>query len=178
MSGAVALVERFSSRKKALDWLNGEGHKVSTGKFYKDCALGFPAVDKDGSLSKYQVLTYGLSLNKQVQPDSEALSSREWDLRKAKADAKMAEIKAEKMQRENDSLWLHADEAWGAVAGLVGSLRDCIRHHLYTAQRELVQIAGGEQERSQEVFEFADGVIDKAFNEVAGSSIDLKFGGE
>ncbi len=167
--------ERFSNRKKALDWLQEQGHKISTGKFYKNCKEGFPAVAVDGSLSRYQVLTYGLSLNKEVLVDPEKLSTREFDQRKAKADAEMAEMKAKKMHREEDKLWLHADDAWSLVAGLTGKLRDSIRHQLYSTQREVVQTAGGEQDRAQEVFEFIDQLIDKAFNEVAGESINITF---
>lgn len=167
--------ERFPSRKKGLDWLRSHGHKISTGKFYQDCKAGFPAVADNGSVSKYQVLTYGLALNKQVRPDIDAMDSREYDLRKSKADAKIAEIKAARMEREADKLWLHADDAWSLLAGLLGNLRDCVRHHLYTGQREVVFTAAGEQDRSQEVFEFMDSLVDKAFNETAGESVNIRF---
>ncbi len=167
--------ERFASRKKALDWLKEQGHKVSTGKFYKNCKEGFPAVATDGSLSRYQVLTYGLSLSKQVLADPEKLSTREFDQRKAKADADIAEMKAKKMHREQDKLWLHADDAWSLVAGLTGKLRDSIRHQLYSSQRDVVQTAGGDQNRAQEVFEFMDQLVDRAFNEVVGESINVQF---
>ena len=148
----IRAAERFKSRKKALDWLRSHGHKVSTGKFYQDCKAGFPAVAEDGSVSKYQVLTYGLALNKQIQPDMDAMDSREYNLRKAKADAKIAEMKAARMEREADRLWLHADDAWSLLAGLMGNLRDCVRHHLYTGPRDVVFTAVGDQDRSQEVF--------------------------
>lgn len=167
--------ERFKSRKKALEWLRSQGHKVATGKFYQDCNAGFPVVGADKSVSKYQVLTYGLALNKKVQPDMDALDSREYNLRKAKAEAKIAEIKAARMERESDRLWLHADDAWSLLAGLLGNLRDCVRHHLYTGQREVVFTAVGDQDRSQEVFEFMDSLIDKAFNETAGGSVNIRF---
>ncbi len=167
--------ERFKSRKKALDWLQGQGHKVSQGKFYQDCKAGFPYVAKDGSVSKYQVMVYAKGLDEQNTPDLSALDAKEFERRKAQADAEIAEIKAERMRREADSNWLHADEAWAAVAGLVGRLRDTIRHHLHTGQREVVYAAGGEQERSAEVFEVMDALVDKAFNEVAGDSIDITF---
>lgn len=132
-------------------------------------------IAQDGSLSKYQALTYGLQLDQRVMPGPEVFDKMEHDQRKAKADADMAEMKAEKMRRETDKLWLHADEAWAAVAGLVGGLRDCIRHHLYIGQVGVVEAADGEQVRSQEVFEHMDSLVDKDFNEVAGASIDIKF---
>ena len=167
--------ERFVSRKKAFDWLRENGHKVSIGKFYQNCKEGFPAVAADGSVSKYQVLTYGVSLTKEVLADPEKLSTREYDQRKAKADAEITEMKAKKMMREEDKLWLYADDAWSLVAGLIGGLRDGIRYQLYSSQREVVQTAGGDQDRAQEVFEFTDQLVDKAFNEVAGGSIDIQF---
>lgn len=167
--------ERFASRKKALDWLVSQGHKISTGKFYQDCKKGFPAIADDGSVSKYQVLSYGVALNKKIEPDHDALSSREYDQRKAKADAEMAEMKAKRMDREQDRLWLHADDAWSAMAGIIGNLRDAVRHQLYMSQREAVEIAGGDQDRAQELFEFCDGLIDKAFNEAAGDDVDVVF---
>ncbi len=167
--------ERFQTRKKSLDWLHEHGHKVSRGKFYQDCKDGFPAVSSDGSLSRYQVLTYGLSLNKQVLADPEKISTREFDQRKAAADADIAEMKAKKMKREQNKLWLHADDAWSVLAGLTGNLRDSIRHQLYSSQREVVEIAGGDQDRSQEVFEFMDQLVDRAFNEVAGDAVNVCF---
>jgi len=167
--------EQFKTRKKAWNWLQEQGYKVSIGKFYQDCKSGFPAVASDGAVSCYQVLTYGVALNKQVLANPEMLSSHEFDRRKAEADAEIAEIKAARMKREDDRLWLHAEDAWSVVAALTGKLRDSIRHQIYAAQRDVVQTAGGDQDRSQEVFEFVDVLIDKAFNEVAGGNIDVVF---
>ncbi len=167
--------ERFVNRKQALDWLQAQGHKLSRGKFYNDCGRGNPPVARDGSLSKFQVLLYGQALDKKIEPSPEAYDSREFDLRRSKADAEMAEIKAEKMRREKDSSWLHADQAWATVAGLVGNLRDAIRHQLFTGQRDVVAVAAGDQDRSQEVFELLEELINKAFNETAKKTLDLKF---
>jgi hypothetical protein len=169
--------ERFASRKQALDWLRGQGFKISTGKFYQDCDKGFPALARDKSVSKYHVLLYGQQLD--AAPNHVAAGqyadTGENDSRKAKADADMAEMKATKMRREEDKFWLHADDAWAITAGLIGTLRDCIRHHLFTAQAEIVLQAAGDQDRSQEVFELTDEVISRAFNEVAGESINVVF---
>lgn len=168
--------ERFPTRKKALDWLKDQGHKISTGKFYGDCDKGLVAVAQDGSVSKFAVAMYGKSLDRTVLPDIAAMDKSEDDRRKARADADMAEMKAEAMRREQDRLWLHADDAWSAVAGLVGRLRDAIRHHLYTAAPEVVLVAGGEQDRATEVSERLWLAVDAAFNEVAGDSVDIEFG--
>ena len=166
--------ERFVNRKQALNWLNAQGYKISQGKFYQDCAAGFPEIHRDGSVSKYQVMQYGQQLDvssRSLVPDS----SRENVSRKLAAEAEMAEMKAARMKRDEDALWLHADTAWAQMAALVGTLRDCIRHHFHTAQNELVHVAGGNMDRNHEVYEFCDDIVNRAFNEVAGSSIDIKF---
>lgn len=172
---ATTDTERFPKRKKAFDWLKAQGHKISIGKFYGDCDKGFPPLAADGSVSKFDVAMYGRALDKTVLPAQAALDKSEDDRRKGKADADIAEMKAEAMRREQDALWLHADDAWAAVAGLVGRLRDAIRHHLYTAAPEVVLVAGGEQDRASEVFERLVVAVDTSFNEVAGESIDVEF---
>lgn len=168
--------ERFVNRKQAHNWLQAQGYKVSQGKFYQDCKAGFPALHKDGTLSRYQVMQYGQQLDVTTRADAGGDGpQREDEARKIRAEADIAEMKAEKMRREEDKLWLHADEAWAQVAALVGTLRDAIRHHLYGGQRDLVHVAGGEQDRSQELFEAADQLVARAFNEVAGAEIKIEF---
>lgn len=170
----AAATERFVNRKQALNWLNAQGYKISQGKFYQDCAAGFPELHRDGSVSRYQVMQYGQQLDvsaRSTAPDT----SREDEARKSKADADMAEMKAARMQREEDALWLHADVAWAQMAALIGTLRDGIRHHFHTAQNEIVHVAAGDMDRNHEVFEFCDDIVNRAFNEVAGSSIEVKF---
>lgn len=167
--------ERFKNRKQAHVWLQGQGYKISRGKFYQDCKGGFPAVAKDGSVSKFQTLTYGQKLATTFQAESAVINTGEDDARKTRADADMAEMKAEKMRREQDTQWLHAADAWATVAGLMGTLRDCVRHHLYAGQSDVVLMAGGDQSRSQEVFGLMDEFVDRAFNEVAGKKIEIVF---
>ena len=167
--------ERFKNRSQALRWLKAQGYKVSQGKFYMDCKEGgFPGMHRDGSVSRFQVLQYGQQLDLSTR-SVDLDVSREHDARKSRADADMAEMKAEKMRRDEDKAWLHASQAWGIMAALVGTLRDCIRHHLYIAQGEIVLQAGGEQDRSQEVYELTYEIIDRAFNEIAGESINVVF---
>ncbi len=170
----INTVDYFRTRKEALLWLRSKGYQISQGKFYQDCAAGFPPVNADKTVSKWQVAEYAASLNAATTP-SKPQSTIEDEQRKARADADIAEIKAERMRREHDAAWLHAADAWGIMAGLVGTLRDSIRHHVYTAQSELVQIVGGDQVRSQEGFEYIDAVIDKAFNEVAAAAMKIEF---
>lgn len=176
---------RFASRKKALDWLWSKGHKVSMGKFYQDCKAGFPHVAMDGSVLERQIMSYAGLLG----PFSSGASGGgraalhdpaaiEDDARKARAEADMAEMKAERMRREEDRYWLHADDAWAVTAALVGSLRGAIRHHLHVRQRDIVLSCGGDQDRSAEVYELLEEIVSSACNDVASSGLDNAFAKE
>jgi hypothetical protein len=168
--------ETFKNRQEAHDWLLANGYQVSIGKFYQDIKRkGFPVINPDKTISKYQVAVYGKNLATDQQPDPSALSRSEYTQQKEKAEAEMAIMKAERMRREEDELWLHAEQAWSAIAGLVGSLRDVIRRHLHDEQVRIVQAAGGDPVRSPEVFEYVDQVIGRAFNEVAGAPLDIQW---
>lgn len=167
--------EYFVNRKEAHVWLEENGFVVSSGKFYADCKKGFPAVNPDKTVSKYQVAVYGQKLKKENTPDLSAVERSSDDHRKAKADANIAEMKDRRMQREEDDLWLHADVAWSAIAGLMGELRRAIRHYHNQESSAFVLAAGGEASRAPEVFEMMEAATDKAFNEVAGKKIEISF---
>lgn len=171
--------EYFKTRKEAHNWLVDNGYQISQGKFYQDISKnGFPALNKDKTVSRYQVLEYARQLEEDNTPDVSALERSEYLHRKEKADAEMAEMKAERMKREEDDLWLHADTAWSAVAVLVGSLRDILRRELHDNQLAIVEACGGEVHRAPEIFELVETEIhNKAFNEVARKSIDVQWEG-
>jgi len=165
--------EFFVNRKEAHDWLVENAFKVSSGKFYGDCKKGFPAINADKSVSKYQVAVYGQGLRNDQAPDLSALQTSDDVHRKAKADAKIAEMRADRMEREEDDLWLHADVAWSAVASLLGRVREAIRHQQHTASPEMVVAVGGQVARAPELFELLEGCVDRAYNEVAGEKIEM-----
>ena len=169
--------DRFVNRKQALNWLQSQGYKVGQDKFYKDCKAGFPRVHRDKSVSKFEAMQYGQQLDMAIRGGDGAsgYDSSNDEARKTKADADMAEMKSERMRREEDKYWLHAEEAWATMAALIGTLRDSIRHHLHEGSREVVHLAGGDQVRSQEVFEGVDQLVSRAFNEVAGNGINVVF---
>lgn len=166
--------ELFDNRKRAHEWLVEQGYKISIGKFYDDCKNnGFPVIRQDGSVSMFQVLTYGQNLKSETQADPSALFNSEFNQRKAQADAVISEIKASRMQKEEDDQWLHAEDAWSALAGIIGNLRDSLRHHIHTGQTEIVLAAGGDTKRSAEVFEVVDALVSKAFNEISEKAVDI-----
>ena len=168
--------EYFRTRKEAHDWLKEQGFAVSRGKFYADIEQqGFPVLNADKSLSRYQVLVYANQLGATKQPDPSALSRSEFLHRKEKADAEIAEMKAERMRREEDAYWLSAEDAWSAIAALIGNLRDVIRRYLQDAQVDITTAGGGDAGRAPEVFELCDQVVGRAFNEVAGKEIEVEW---
>lgn len=171
--------EFFASRKEAHDWLVANGYAVSIGKFYQDIKKqGFPVVNQDKTVSKYQVRVYADSLVADQQPDPSALARSEHLHRREKAEADLAEMKAERMRREEDAYWLRAEDAWSALAGLIGELRDTIRRQLHDAQVALAQAAGGDVARAPELFEAIDQVVSRAYNDMAGRELNIQWGGE
>jgi len=164
--------ERFKNRKQALNWLQAQGYKVSTGKFYQDCDAGFPNIHKDGSLSRYQTMQYGqqLDIERRGAGPVDPGNGREADeARKIKADADKSEMQAEDMRREQDKKWLHQESAWEALAALVGVLRDSLRHQFHVGQTHIIHLAGGDPVRAPEVYEACEELIGRAYNEVLAS---------
>jgi len=160
--------ERFKNRIQAHNWLQSQGYKISRGKFYNDCEAGFPAVHKDGPVSRFQVLQYGQQLDverRSIAPVDLSAQREEAETRKAVADAKKAEIQAEDLQREQDAKWLHRDEAWAQLAALIGSLRDTIRHQFHVGSAHLIHLSGGDPTRAPEVYEGMEEILAKAFND-------------
>ncbi len=167
----------FRTRKEAHEWLQANGFNVSQGKFYGDIKKnGFPVVNADKTVSKYQVSEYGRSLKAEKAPDLSALERSENLHRKEAAEAEMAEIKAQRMRREQDKQWLHRDDAWSVVATLVVSIRDALRRAAHDGKEELAEAAGGELLRAPGLYEKIDElVINRAFNEVVGVRLDIQW---
>lgn len=160
--------ERFANRIQALNWLKAQGYKISQGKFYQDVKAGFPVLQRGGTVSRYQVMQYGQQLDVEIRGVASVSGGREeHDDRRAKAEADIKEMEATKRRREEDAEWLHADAAWAAIAGLLGVLKDSLRHHFHAGQGELIHLAGGDPARGPEVYESCEEIMARAFNEVA-----------
>ena len=171
--------ETFKTRKEAHAWLIEQGYSISIGKFYTDIKeKGFPVLNPDKSLSRYQVAVYGKDLGDRQKADPGALSRLEYTQQKERAEAEIAMMKAERMRREEDENWLHANTAWSVLAALVGDLRDNIRRKLHDDQQNIATAAGGDPIRGPEVFEHLEQVVNAAFNEVASRGVDVNWSGE
>ena len=164
--------ERFVNRKQAHDWLQAQGYKISRGKFYQDCLAGWPVVNKDGSVSRFQVMQYAQQqdvYSRSANSGEMYQQREESDLRKAKSDADKSEMQVAEMRREMDKKWLYQDNAWAAVAGIIGVLLDSLRHHFQVGQSHLIHLAGGDPARGSELYEGTEELIAMAFNEVCSS---------
>jgi len=166
--------ERFANRKQALNWLQAQGYKVSQGKFYQDCEAGFPALHRDGTVSRYQVMQYGqqLDVSSRSIPQFDQSARREdLEIRKLEADVLAAESKA----RREDARWMLKEDAWSSVAALLSGLQDSLRHHLHEGQGLVVHLAGGSPDREPEVYEALVDLVGRAFNELAAVRIEGLF---
>lgn len=169
--------EFFKNRKEAFVWLKGEGYPLGQSKFYDDCPGVIP-MNEDKTVSKFLVMQYGEALRRKTGGGgdvSTSVEAAEADLRKKIADASTAEYKAQKLAREEDNLWLHADDAYAMLAGLVAAMRSAVRHQMYSHRRELVEIVKGDPDLADQLYQEAEGLLDDGFNEVAGKGLKGKF---
>ena len=168
--------EFFKNRKEAYQWLEAEGYPVGQSKFYQDCPGVIP-MNEDKTVSKFLVMQYGESLRRKTGGGevSTSVEAAEADLRKKTADAEIAERKARKMAKEEDELWLYADDAYAMLAGLVSAMRSAVRHQMYAHRRELVEIVKGDNDFADQLYQEIEGLLDDGFNEVAGKDLKGKF---
>lgn len=160
--------DRFKNRKEALAWLQSKG-QISTGKFYQDCADGKITIYPDKTISKFQVAEYA---ERHFGQYRQAPPSHDMADRKAKLEVEKLELDVEKARlanRKEDANWLRKEEAWEQMAGVIGTLRDSLRHQLHVGTAALIHVAGGDPARGPEVYETAEEMISRAFNEVVNS---------
>lgn len=172
--------DRFPSRKAAYDWLVNEAKvKRSVGSFYQDCQAGFPTVGRDGSVSRQEVEAYAAKVNVEVRgptvEDADLSRQREVaETRKAVADATKAEMAVEELQRQADLKWVARVEATAQMAALVGSLRDVLLHHFHLAAPSLAKLVDGDPALAPQLYEAAEELIAKSYNEMAAGEIDVE----
>ncbi len=161
--------ERFKNRIQAWNWLQAQSYKISRGKFFNDCKAGFPEVHRDGTVSRFQVMQY--AQQQDVSRRSAPLDRTEERERLEIEKLRLAVEKMEKENRKEDERWLLKEDAWAALAAVVGALHDSLRHYFHTGQGHLIYLASGDQTRGPELYEGAEELIGKAFNELARNNI-------
>lgn len=176
--------DRFKDRKEALVWLQSHG-KISQGKFYQDCKQGFADIGgrrynlnvaPDKTISKFQVSEYGIAYFGGVSPvipvDYTDKKSKA-DLDTAEANARMAMMKADEMERALSNKWMLCDHHEYTMAAYSGLIEDAFSHRIHLDHIEL-QIAarGTASEFAYALQRFRDRIL----NDVAAvKEIDLEF---
>lgn len=165
--------ERFVNRKQAYDWLVAQGYKVSRGKFYNDCAAGFPRIHRDKTISRFEVLQYAQQLDVSRRSDVDltdlARQREDAETRKAIADAKKAEIQAAELQRQLDKKWMLREEAQLEACAWASLLRDSVAYRLGQAVPAIIHAAGGQLDHTADVQAVIDQAIIDACNDIASS---------
>lgn len=160
--------DRFKNRKEALAWLQTKG-QISTSKFYQDCQDGKIAVAADKTLSKFKVAEYAEKVFGFAKP---VTPSYERSDKMAQLELREQELKVEKMElanRKEDANWLQKEEAWSQMAAVIGTLRDSLRHQIHIGSVAIIHASGGDPARGPEVYEQAEELVSRAFNEVVNA---------
>jgi len=169
--------QTYKNRAEAFrQFVQAQNLPVSQSKFYQDAEL-LHLVGPDGkSIELSSLLAYTREKLKVSPTTGQSLVERSrmeerelHDDRKAKAEAQLKEIQVQEAQRRLDDKWLHRDEAWGALAGLVGTLCDTLRHHFHIGSVRLIELGGGDPQRGPEVYEGTEEILSRAFNEVVAA---------
>ena len=165
--------QSYKSRAEAFRlFIDPQNLPVSQAKFYLDAARR-DMVLPDKTIQLSALLSYAKDELKVSTISGQSLVDRSRDQerighedRKTKAEADIKEMQAEEARRKMDKDWLYSDSAWAALAGLVGTLQDTLRHHFHVGSPDLITLAGGDLQRAPEVYEGAEAIMAKAFNEV------------
>lgn len=158
--------ERFKNRRKAWQWLVENGFTVSEKKFYNDCDAGLVAVAPDKTVSKFSVAEYGRKLK---TPGGSVPATFENSAKKEALEIEKLQLDVDKRKLENrkeDSGWLKKDDAYAQMAGLIGVLRDSLRHQFQIGQTQLIHLAGGDHSRGPELYEGCEELLARGFNEL------------
>jgi len=184
-SGGESPGEWFKNETEAYQYLISLGYDISRGKFNQDKNAGHLTVDGK-KVSKFSVLQYGLRLKQAQKTQASAYSGdlqarRELaDTEKAEHDARIARMKADEAEREQNRRWLYRDEAVADLATIIASLQQALDHAVIAGAEAVIRCAGGDTTRTFDVSEAINElVVARAFNEVsAAGTLRVKFKGE
>ena len=182
----LAARELFKNKKKAFDWLKGEGHKISQGKFYADCNGSEVVVYPDGRVSRASVYDYAARLSGRGGRGGEcgdAVGMAVVAEQKLRDEARITRATAEKKEKENeeylktlDRKWLLREDALREIACLIGGLQNAFFLTVHKRASEIILTAGGKQDRFPEVCEYLEEhLVKEAFNAASTVGCDLVF---
>lgn len=100
----------------------------------------------------------------------EAAETEDLGQQKARLEVDKLRLEVERRELENrreDRRWILRDDAWVQVAGLLGLLRDGLRHHAHQAAEGITRAARGDLNAAPEVYDAVEQATNAAFNELA-----------
>ena len=166
----------YKDRAEAFrEFIQARSYAVSRAKFYEDCRR-LAMIEADKSVSLASLDAYVRQELKLDAASGQSLVERDLADRRARADTEKAESEArrsrlavERIEREQSDNWIEKEDAWAQLAGIVGELRDALRHQFHLGQGTLIHLAAGDPARGPEVYEGCDELIAKAMNKVCAA---------
>ena len=80
--------------------------------------------------------------------------------------------KLERAARADDARWIQREDHWRLLAGLLTALREMLDYQGQRAAPELCTLAGGDQENAGQLVDRLVEMINEAYNELAGTTIE------
>jgi len=170
--------KKFKNRATAWRWveeqINGRGVSLSQRKFYDDGPAGKYLTYPDKTVSRVSVAEYLLQLMGEAPVTDldlvdHAQKKNQLELKKLELEVSRLEIKT----RTEDREWMLVDDHWAQLMAGYNILRGNLEHFARMAASEIVLEAGGDYHQGPLVADkVVELIINRAFNELAGSRID------
>lgn len=172
MTAITAFHQVFKNRRAALEWLQGQGFKVSIGTFYTACKRGLCVVNEDGTVHEAFALHYALNYLKRTgAPDGGQSPMQE---EKTQLEIENLELKNKKarfeMERETGKYVLKKDSE-RRVLCFINYFDNMVTNMLRVRLPEWILLAHGDTRQAQNVVDHA---IDNWLDEMdALSDLDV-----
>ena len=157
----------FTDIKSVLAYLQ-ESRQIKQAKLYKDVRAGFLRRQKDGTFRRSDVDRYAASLKPVALPerqtdDLSALAKQEQEERVLSLQEKRKSVVFDREVKQGK--YVLRDEIALELAGRAMALSVGLRSALQVASPELVQAAGGDKNRADDLMREIEKHLDEALNE-------------
>ena len=170
----IQIKQTYKNRADALRFVRDWGFTFSERKFYDDCVKE-GMIEPDGkSVNLCSLLAYLWGMYPPIATDSDQARMEQRAEEQAELDLEEKRLKVQKLRRSEDhvkTLESRVADFEKQQAALLLLTYDTIRHHINLASREIVHAAGAEIDRTAEIEERIEQIIDRAFNEIATSTL-------
>lgn len=174
ISDTDSTLERFRSRREALDWLREQGAQVSQGKFYQDCKAGKVLVFPDKTVSRASTAQYLLAMRRQnpvFDPEACDLSIKEQELKIRKLELEVARL--EKANRADDKDWMRREDAWAQLVGVLHLLRQNLDYYCNQRAASILLACDGRSALAPQMIDQLLGeIVAPAYNDLEGQTLE------